>query len=61
MEVDKSKPAPPGLEQAYAIERKIIDAHDATVLFDPSRSHIITEGGVRDLRIASAWLAQKTN
>ncbi len=57
--VEEAKPSPPGLEQAYAIEQQIIHAHDATVLFDPKRSHIITESTLRDLHTASAWFAEK--
>jgi hypothetical protein len=59
--VEEGKPAPPGLEQAFVIERQIIHRHDPTIVFDPQRSLILTESSLRDLRTASEWLARQCN
>jgi hypothetical protein len=58
---EENKPVPRGLEQAAAIERRIVFAHDRTVVFDPARQHIITEAGLRDFCTAAAWLAREWN
>ena len=58
---EENKPVPRGLELAAAIERRIVCAHDRTVVFDPARHHIITEAGLRDFRTAAAWLAREWN
>lgn len=57
LHVEEAKPSSPGLEESDVIERKIIHAHDATVAFDPKRSHIVTEATLRDLRQATLWFA----
>ncbi len=55
MNVELAKPIPRGLEQAYTFERRLVQARDATVVFDATRSHLVTERTVRDLHTTAAW------